>query len=213
MLRASSWGLLISMVLCQVGCSSDSSSSSARYVADTLGNVYSVSCSSFCTLTPKDTSHKPLSCASADGVDTFVLTGSRILTVHALMVLTYGGASFSDAEPARPVFCASDADCLPGLGYACQNELCQKVSTTTPMTTTDVIALCQADIPWPLSCPYVTNPLFAERLTKVAEVCGSTTNCSTVPAECRQPEPIAPGLDAGAPVAPGLDGGAVDSGT
>jgi hypothetical protein len=174
-------------------------------------------------LTPKDTSHKPLSCASADGVDTFVLTGSKILTVHALMVLNYGGASFSDAEPARPVLCASDADCLPGLGYVCQNQLCQSTSTAKPWTTTDVIALCQADIPWPLSCPYVTNAVFAERMIEVGELCAGTANCSKVPADCRQPEPVAPGLDAGAPVAPGLDagapvapgldGGAVDSGT
>lgn len=210
MLRASLSGLLVPLCLLHVACSSSSSSSTSGSVADTLGNVFSVSCSAgnYCTLTPKDTTLKPLSCASADGVDTFVLTGSRVLAVHALMVLTYGGASFSAAEPARPVVCGSDADCLPGLGYVCQNALCQNTSVTKPLTTNDVVALCQADMPWPTSCPYVTNPSFVHALTEVAEVCGSAANCSTVPADCRQVTPVAPGLDAGAS-APGLDGSAV----
>jgi len=219
MLRASLIGLLLPLSLVHLGCSSDSSANNASttLVADTLGNVYSVSCTSFCTLTPKDTAVKALSCDSGDGSDTFVLTGSQILAVHALMVSSYGGASFSAAEPARPLACTSDADCVPGLSptYTCQNGLCQSLSITTPMTTTDVIALCQADRPWPTTCPYVTDPMFASRMTAVAAVCGSKANCSTVPADCRQPVPVTPGLDAGATAAPAIDAdlGAVDSGT
>jgi hypothetical protein len=107
---------------------------------------------------------------------------------------------------------------LPGLGYVCQEELCQSNSSTTPMTTTDVIALCQADIPWPLSCPYVTNVVFAQRMVEVGQLCGTAANCSTVPADCKQPTPVAPRLDAGAPSAPELDAGAapapgLDAGT
>jgi hypothetical protein len=210
MSRASLLALLVPFTLLHLGCSSDSSSNtSSTLVADTLGNVYSVSCSSFCALTPKDASLKALSCDSGDGVDTFVLSGSQILTVHALLISSYGTTSFSAAEPARPLACTSDADCVPGLSppYTCQNGLCQSVSTTTPLTTTDVIALCQADLLWPKECPYVTNPQFVSRMAQVAATCGSKANCSNVPADCRQPVPVTPGLDAGATPAPAIDSG------
>ena len=118
------------------------------------------------------------------------------------------------AEPARPLACGSDADCVPGLSppYTCQNGLCQSVTTTTPLTTTDVVALCQADIPWPKECPYLTNPQFAGRMAEVAAACTTKgNNCSTVPADCRQPLSVTPGLDAGITPAPALDSG-VDSG-
>ncbi len=215
MSRASLLALLVPLALLQAGCSSDTDTngSSAVLVADTLGNVYSVACSSYCTLTPKDASLKALSCSAGTGVDAFVLTGSQVLTVHALLVSSYGTTSVSAAEPARPLACTSDANCVPGLSnrYTCQNGLCQSVSLETPLTTTDVVALCQADIPWPEDCPYVTNPQFVARLTQVAAACGSKANCSVVPADCRQPVPVAPGLDAGvlppAVIDSGIDGG------
>jgi hypothetical protein len=208
--------LLASSSLLHASCSSDSSNAPSNLlVADTLGNVYTVSCSSYCALTPKDSGLQALSCGSGDGVDTFVLTGSQILTVHALLISSYGTTSFSAAEPARPLACSSDADCVPGLSptYTCQNGLCQSVSTTTPLTTTDVVALCQADIPWPKECPYLTNPQFVSRLAEVAAACAlKSNNCSTVPADCRQPVPVTPGLDAGAASEPVLDAG-IDAGT
>lgn len=216
MSRALLFALLVPLSLLHTACSSDSSSngSSNTLVADTLGNVYSVSCSSLCVLTPKDTSLKAVSCDSGDGVDTFVLTGSQILAVRALLISSYGTTSLGAAEPARPLACTSDADCVPGLSlpYTCQNGLCQSVTATSPLTTIDVVALCQADLPWPKDCPYATNPEFAGRMAEVAATCGSKTNCSNVPADCRQPVPVTPTLDAGAPQGPAIDSG-VDSGT
>lgn len=216
MSRASLFALLVPFSLLHLACSSDSSSSglSGALVADTLGNVYTVSCSTFCTLTPKDSSVKALSCNSGDGTDSFVLTGSQILTVHALLISSYGTTSFSAADPARPVACTSDADCIPGLSpaYACQNGLCQRISATSPLTTVDVLALCQADIPWPKECFYLTDPKVAARVAEVAATCGASVSCAKVPADCRQPVAVTPGLDAGATQAPEIDSG-VDSGT
>lgn len=229
--RLSAIGLLSSLLVMGAACSSDSSSSSSSttLLTDTLGNVFSVSCSSFCTLTPKDTNVKPVSCdTESGGTDTFVLVfGTQILTVQALLVPSYGYISLNGAEPARPVACTTDADCAPGLlsaAYTCQSGICQYTTSSTSLQTTDVIALCQADIPWPSACPYVTNPLFASRMAEVAALCGSKTACSSVPSDCHQPTAtttVTP-LDAGTVTVSGadtldgatgasLDGGAVGS--
>jgi hypothetical protein len=230
MSRISLSGLALALVVFQVACSSNSSSSTGpttgMVVTDTLGKVYSVSCStSLCTLTPKDANLKPLSCDfEQGGTDAFALLyGTRLLTVHALLVPTSGNISLNAAEPARPVACATDADCLPDLftkPFTCQNAICQYIGADMPMQTVDVIALCQADLPWPTSCPYLIDPTFAGRMAKVGALCGSASDCAKVPPECRQPtapEPApATGLDASAPPSTTpLDAGAqaVDSGS
>jgi hypothetical protein len=227
MSRISLLGMLLSLSSFHAACAGSSSSNGSpnamMYVTDTLGKTFSVSCSSnsFCTLTPKDSSLKALSCDSEKGgTDTFALLyETQILTVHALLVPTAGYISLNAAEPARPVACATDADCLPDLfssPFTCQNGLCQYISIASPMQTVDVIALCQADIPWPKDCPYLTEPSFAKRMAEVAALCGSAAECSQVPADCRQPIAIAPAPDASAaPSAPSIDAGAgaVDSGS
>jgi hypothetical protein len=210
--RLSLSGLALATVLC--GCSSDTTSTGTNTVlTDTLGNVYSMSCSSVCALTPIDTSLKPQSCANeSNATDTFLLVwGTQILKVQALALPSYGTIAVSDAEPARPIACATDADCAPDLlsnAYTCQNRLCQYTPAGSSMKTSDVITLCQADIPWPTTCPYVTNPQFASRMVEVAAACGAKTTCSTVPADCMQATatvPPAPTIDAGV-------GAAIDSG-
>jgi hypothetical protein len=187
-------------------------------VTDTLGKVFSVSCStSLCTLTPQDSNLKPLSCDfEQDATDAFALLyGTRILTVHALLVPKTGNISLNAAEPARPVICETDIDCLPELftkPFTCQNKLCQYLGADMPMQTVDVIALCQADLPWPTSCPYVIDPAFAGRMAEVGALCGSASDCAKVPASCRQPtalEPVGSALDASPPSSPTpVDGGA-----
>ena len=210
--------LLVSLSLFQVICADNSSSTGSTgstYVTDTLGKVFSVSCStSLCTLTPMDSTLKALSCENlSGGTDTFALLfGTQILTVQALMVPSSGNISLSAAEPAHPVACATDADCLPDWfspAYTCQNGLCQSINTSTPMLTVDVIVLCQADIRWPLSCPYVTDPVFVGRLAEIAALCGSTSDCTKIPPDCRQPTAVTPGPDASAsPDTPSIDAGA-----
>jgi len=211
--RLSLSGLALASLLC--GCSSDTTSTGSNTVlTDTLGNVYSVSCSSVCALTPTDSNLKPLSCDSeSNSADTFLLVwGTQVLKIQALALPTYGTIAVNDAEPARPVACATDADCAPDLlskAYTCQNRICQYTPAGSSLKTSDVIALCQADLPWPTTCPYVTNPQFASRMAEVAAVCGSKTSCSTVPADCQQVVATvapAPTIDAGV-------GAAIDSGT
>ena len=76
-----------------------------------------------------------------------------------------------------------------------------------PMQTIDVIALCQADLPWPTSCPYITDPKFANRMVEVAAYCGSTAKCSNVPPDCRQPVAPAAQPDGGVVPQPAVDTG------
>ena len=227
MARTSLFGLLAALPVLGVACSSNTSSSAPTGVTltDTLGNVFTLSTTSgFYGLTANDPNLTALSCETAyDGaVDAFALVpDSQILRVHSVQIPPYGYISFSPAEPGHPIACATDADCGPTLfspPFTCLYGLCQYISATTSMKTIDVIALCQADIPWPKTCPYVTNPSFAQRLTEIAAVCGSATNCSTVPADCRQPVPVTSAPDAApveAPVdagAPAVDGGGIDGG-
>jgi hypothetical protein len=223
MSRISLLGLLTAVALVGGACSDDASSSSVTglTVRDTLGNAFSVSITGgFYGLNANDPNLKPLSCESEYGAtDVFALVwGSQILRVHAIQIPVSGYISFNPAEPGRPVACATDADCAPGLfspPFSCQFGLCQYFSASAPLQTIDVIVLCQADIPWPTTCPYITHPLFAQRMAEVAAACGSATACANVPADCMQPIPAAPGLDASAvpPIAPvdaeasSMDGG------
>jgi len=225
MSRTSLFGLLVAVPVLAAACSNNTSSSTPPNVTlkDTSGNVFTLATTSgFYGLTANDPNLTPLSCETAyDGaVDAFALVpDSQLLRIHAVQIPPYGYISFNPAEPGHPVVCETDDDCGANLfspAFTCLYGLCQYVSSTTSMKTIDVIALCEADIPWPKACPYVTNPLFAQRMEEVSAVCGSNTNCSTVPADCLQPAPVAPIPDAAAePAAPPVDAGAgaVDSGT
>jgi hypothetical protein len=206
----------ILLVLVQAACSTSSSTTAVTptVVADTLGEQFSVSCStSYCTLTSLDLNVKPLSCEYAYGTDNFILVPGSILTVMALQITQSGDIPLNNADPAHPVACSSDADCLsPGytvtvgsnntsMSFSCLDGICRLPGQA--LLTSDVIALCQHDIDWPTSCPYVAFPKFAARMDEVALSCGSTTYCSTVPADCQPPFAPAP-LDGGAG---GLDAG------
>jgi hypothetical protein len=162
-----------------------------------------------------DANLKALSCDTGYGTETFALLWGaqrQVLTIHALVVSTSNTVQIGPAEPAHPVACSTDADCLPGTTsptYTCQAGICQNASAGSRLMTDDVIALCQAAIPWPKVCPYLTEPSFAKRMDEIGLVCGSSTYCSTVPADCRQPTVVAPGLDAGiTPNTTPMDGGA-----
>jgi hypothetical protein len=202
--------------IAQLGCTSTPSSSSPNVtVTDSLGKRFTMSCgSSICSLIPEDTNLVARSCNSGYGTDAFALIWGRILTVHALTVSSYGAYEINHAEPARPVVCASDADCVPtGLyangaltSFSCMGGLCQVPSQ--PLLTSDVIALCQADIPWPTACPYVTTHPFADRLAQIADTCGAEVRCDVIPPACRQLD--APVFDGGG-AGPGLDGGERDT--
>jgi hypothetical protein len=230
MSRAILSGLLVVSSVVGIACTDDSSSSSSVatgiVVTDTLGKVFSVSVSGgFCSLTPADSTLKPLSCEEEYGAgEVFALVwGSQILRVHAVQIPMAGYVSFNPSEPGHPIACTTDADCAPSLfspPFTCQYGLCQYVSDVAPMQTIDVIALCQADLPWPTSCPYLTDPMFASRMAEVAALCGPNAACSKVPADCRQPgPPSAPpppaptAIDGGAdPVGGAVDGGVADGG-
>jgi hypothetical protein len=195
--------LAVVTLLMQLACTKDNStSSSSTVVTDTLGNKFTVSCgASICSLLPEDNSLIARSCNSSYGTDTFALIWGRVLSVHALTVSSYGPYQINNAEPAHPVACASDADCVPAglyangqrITFSCINGICQDPSFD--LLTSDVITLCQADIPWPDSCPYVTSNPFAERLAEIAELCGPQNKCSAVPPDCRQVG--SPAIDAG----------------
>lgn len=209
MSRISILGSLVVLGTVGGACSSSSSSSlpTDLTVRDTLDKVYTVAYPSYGGLSPKDANLKPISCENEYGAtEQFVLVSlSQILQVHAVLVPSYGYISFNPAEPGRPIACTTDADCAPGLynpAYTCQNNLCQYVSADNPMQTLDVIALCQADLPWPTSCPSITDPKFARRMVEVADACGSATNCSNVPADCRQLVPPVAQSDASVPQNP-----------
>jgi hypothetical protein len=205
--------LLVSAFACS--SSSSGGSSSPATVTDTLGYVFDANCSGgICTLTPEDPRITPLACDSVQSGDTFVMLWSRILTIHVL-ILSSGPIQVNAAEPGHPVACTGDADCTPWdatLGtttyqYTCSNGICQ--DTDKSLSPEDVITLCQADIPWPTSCPYVATEPFASRLAEVAETCSAIASCH-VPADCRQAIPTVPALDGGTQPAP-LDS-SVDSG-
>lgn len=225
MSRITNLQFLSSTLLVLAACSSTPASSNnpTTVVTDTLGVQFSVSCSGlYCSLTSNDPNVVPTSCDGAIGTDTFALVWARILTVHVLNVPTSGTLQVNAAEPGHPVVCASDTDCYSpgfvsagnGATYACQSGLCQAtqmcsggVCQTPPaLTTNDVITLCQADIPWPKSCPYITSPLFANRLVEVAASCGANTYCASVPGDCRQPAAAA-AADGGQLATPGVDAG------
>lgn len=205
-----SFTLLFSLVGC---ASSDSSSSSSNgstsVVTDTLGWKFNVSCAGgLCSLTPQDPKLVPTTCESGSGTETFILVPDKLLSIYAAIVpATAGYVQLSGAEPSRPVSCAYDADCLPsgaietGATYACTNGLCQCASSVCDtvdhtLYTYDVLTLCQADLPWPTLCPYVTSPDYASRINEVATLCGSKTTCDKVPAACRQLSAAVP-LDGG----------------
>jgi hypothetical protein len=206
MLRITNLSLLSFILFALAACASNQPSSniSTPVVTDTLGVQFAVSCSGFyCSLTSSDPNEVPTSCDGAYGTDTFALVWAKILAVHVVNVPTSGTIQVNAAEPGHPVVCASDADCYsPGMDsygngavYACQYGLCQatqmcfggKCQTPPALTTNDVITLCQADIPWPKSCPYITSQPFANRMVEVAASCGSNTYCTNVPSDCRQP--------------------------
>jgi hypothetical protein len=204
--------LVLSVALLALGCSSNPSSSisGSLVVTDTLGNAFTASCSgSLCALTPNDPTLMPYSCSVGYGTDAFVILWSRILIIHTMNVVSGSAVEFNAAEPSRPVACTADADCIPwnatSYTYTCVNNICQAVSVG--LSTNDVIALCQADIPWPSGCPYITSSPFASRMAEVGAVCGLSKTCSTVPADCKQPAATS-ALDAGAPAQAGIDSGA-----
>jgi hypothetical protein len=210
---------LVSVLL--AGCVGDNTSSgqTGAVVSDTLGNKFNASCSgALCSLTPQDADLVPKSCGGGAGVDAFVLIPDPLLSIYAVLVSSSGSVQLSAAQPSRPVACASDADCLaPGISagsltysYACTNGLCLCSNTACTsadgnLLTYDVLTLCQADIPWPTTCPYITSQPFAARIGDVADVCGSKDTCAVVPASCRQLTP---------PAAQPIDGGGsgVDAG-
>lgn len=206
---------LIILLPAAVACSSSGSSGGSypTQVTDTLGHVFDVSCSGGpCVLTPEDPTLKPLACDSVSSGDTFVLLWSRILTIHTL-ILSSEVVELNAGEPGHPVKCASDADCTPwnasfgtvNYQYTCSNGICQ--DTAVSLAAEDVITLCQADIHWPTTCPYVATEPFASRLVEVAATCGPTATTCTVPADCWQVTPAADGGGQPPPVTP-ADGGA-----
>ena len=212
-----SFSILTVLTLASCSSGSGSSSTTPTVVTDTLGTKFSVSCSSsLCTLTVQDPSIKPLSCDSAYGTDAFVALWSRVLTIHVLNVPSSGGSpQVNAAEPGHPVACTTTDDCTPWnatignvqFQFACLNGICQDPAKS--LTANDAITLCQADLRWPSSCPYVTSLPFANRLAEIAVSCGAGTECAGVPADCWQPTATA---DAGGSAA---DSGAAaaDSGT
>jgi hypothetical protein len=192
-------GLLVVSSVVGIACTDSSSSSSSGstgvVVTDTLGKVFSVSTTgAFYLLTPADPTLTPLSCESEYGAtEVFALVwGTQILRVHAVQIPTAGYVSFNPSEAGHPIACATDADCAPTLfspAFTCQYGLCQYPGSDMSMQTVDVITLCQADLPWPTSCPYLTDPKFASRMAEVAALCGPNAACDKVPADCRQPGP------------------------
>jgi hypothetical protein len=201
--------------------SSDSSTSTATaVVTDTLGYKFNVFCDTgLCGLSPLDSDLVAKSCGSSTGTDYFILVPDPLLVIYAVNQSPSGLIAISPAEPSHPVACASDADCMPSgmpsaygnLTYVCRYGLCQCTSAKCATAdgyplTYDVLTLCQADIPWPTACPYITSELFAKRIGEVAAACGTRDTCATVPASCRQlTGPATPPIDGGAQSA--MDGG------
>lgn len=183
-------------------------------VTDTLGLRFDLDCSSGrCVLMAENSSVAPVSCAIGSGTDAFLLSPNSLLSIYAMHVAASGEVAINAADPSHPVACATDADCLaPGISlgsalrsYTCQYGLCLlhetcSNDTCTPwdkvLLTYDVLTLCQADLPWPTSCPYLTSQPLAGRIAAVADACGSNTTCATIPPACRQL--AGPGIDGGA---------------
>jgi hypothetical protein len=214
--------LNIFTLLALVACSSSSTppNTTATVVTDTLGWKYDVGCSGgLCILSPRGTL-QPKTCESGGGTESFILVPEPLLSIYAAIVPASGIVQLSAAEPSRPVACVSDADCLPdgmvatGASYACTNGLCQcsnslcasKGPGGNPLVY-DILTLCQADLQWPDSCPYITSPRYANRIAEVGALCGAAEYCAFVPADCRQLTPPADGGGQPTPVTP-LDGGA-----
>lgn len=225
MSRITKLGFLSCIVVMLAACSSGSSASNgtAMVVTDTLGWKYDVSCGGgLCALTPHNTSLLPKTCESGSGTEAFILVPYPLLSIYAAIVPASGLVQLSAAEPSRPVACVSDTDCLPdgtvamGASYACTNGLCQCSNSVcasmgpngNPLVY-DILTLCQADLKWPESCPYITSQPYANRIAEVATLCGAGEYCDAVPADCRQLTPPASADGGGqpAPVAP-VDGGA-----
>jgi hypothetical protein len=200
-----------------VACASEPSSSSPQgTITDTLGNPFNVDCASgLCRLAPAG-DLVPVSCMDGVGTEAFVLIPYPLLSIYAVRV-SYGGIQLNGGNPSRPVACMSNADCLPAgvpvsqgtCTFACTNGLCRTTNSLCArngdlLRTDNVLTLCQADIPWPKACPYITTEPYAHRIAEVAAVCGASETCAAVPADCRQLTPAAPGMDAGA--VPGIDG-------
>lgn len=218
--------LVTTLVLTLVSCTSGSATSNgtATVVTDTLGWKFDVTCGNgLCTLACRDTDIVPKSCSNGSGTDAFILVADPLLSIYAVRVPASGQVQLSAANPSRPVACDADADCLvsglvaPGVTYACTGGLCQCASAAcaTPdgkPLTYDVLTLCQADLDWPTSCPYITSQPFASRISEVASLCGSRDTCAAVPAACRQWMPVV-SIDGGAQPTPsaGVDGGALDA--
>ncbi len=203
------------------GCVSDkstSSDSSDPVFTDSVNVKYTLSCSgSICVANPLDSSIEPLTCQlQDDGQDVFALVRAHVAAVAAVHISPLGDLVVSDAYPSRPLVCTSDAECPNSTNtggaipttFTCLNGLCQYPARE--VATDDVIALCQADIPWPTSCPYITTDPFASRLAAIARTCRAGANCTTVPPECRQltappdagttPDAAAPSPDAAPPI-------------
>jgi hypothetical protein len=210
------------IVLTLASCSSGSTSNTAMVVTDTLEWKYDVSCGGgLCALSPQNTGLLPKTCETGSGTESFILVADPLLSIYAAVVPASGLVQLSAAEPSRPVACVSDTDCLPdgmvaaGASYACSNGLCQcsnsfcasKGPGGAPLVY-DILTLCQADLPWPTQCPYITSQPYANRIAEVATLCGAGEYCAAVPADCRQLAPAAT-VDGGgqpAPVPP-VDGG------
>lgn len=221
MVRFTLLGLLL-LLSSPWACASNPASSggtSGVVVTDTLGLRFGVDCSSgLCLLTPENSSILPVSCAGSAGTDVFLLAWEPLLSIFAMHISSSGDLQLDATTPSHPVACTTEADCLaPGItigavtnSYACQHGLCllrQSCSSGVckpwdgVLLIYDVLTLCQADLPWPAACPYITSQPFADRVAAVATTCGPSTTCATVPPVCRQLS--GPGIDGG----PGSDGG------
>jgi hypothetical protein len=223
--------VLTSLCSLLVACTSSQTTTTTQVtVTDTLGLRFNVDCSSgVCALAPQNSAITPQACGSSGGNDVFVLVFDPLLAIYAMHVPASGSLDLNAADPSHPVACASDADCLaPGVtigavtnSYSCQGgvcllkESCLNGSCTLwdgKLLTYDVLTLCQADLPWPSSCPYITSQPYASRIAAVADLCGSTPTCTAVPAACR---PTTTAVDGGSPATasdgggagPALDGG------
>jgi hypothetical protein len=197
-------------------CASNSASTgdtATVVVTDTLGLRFGLDCSSgLCLLTPENSSIAPISCAGSAGTDVFLLAWEPLLSIYAMHISSSGDLQLDATTPSHPVACATDVDCLaPGVtigavtnSYTCQHGLCllqQSCSggVCTPwdgvLLIYDVLTLCQADLRWPTACPYITSQPFADRVAAVANACGPSPTCATIPPACRQL--IGPGIDGG----------------
>jgi hypothetical protein len=224
MLRITNLSFLSLIVLALADCASGSTSSdgTTMVVTDTLGWKYDVGCSGgLCMLSPHNTSLVPKTCETGSGVESFILVADPLLSIYAAVVPASGVVQLSAAEPSRPVACVSDTDCLPagmvamGASYACTNGLCQCSNSVCASNgqngdplVYDVLTLCQADLKWPESCPYITSQPYANRIAEVATLCGTGNYCTAVPADCRQLTSVAP-ADGGTQPTPEtpIDGG------